>query len=154
MKILIVVFIAAYAVLGHGALRHAMAQTIKTADGAGPGYFNLKDDMKSYQIIYKEYGKDYMDYYHAVRERVVQKLKGNYRDHYRDGDVDLSFILNSNGSLGRIDVDLGKSTTDKKLIDIALLSLQQAAPFSPFPKALDAAELPFSLTISFKEKNN
>ena len=113
-KILIILLVAAYAALGHISLRNAIAQTIKTADGAGSGYFNLKDDMKSYQIICKEYGKDYMDYYHAVREKVVQKLKCNYRDHYRDGDVDLSFILNSNGSLGRIDFDLGKSTPSKR----------------------------------------
>ena len=117
-------------------------------------YFSLKDDMKSYQIVYKEHGKDYLDYYHDVREKVVQKLKCNYRDHYRNGDVDILFALNSNGSLGRIDVDLGKSTSDKGLIDIALYSLRQASPFAPFPKELNAAELPFSITISFKEKNN
>ena len=132
----------------------ASAQTIVATDGLGQGCANIKDDVKSYEIIYKEYGKAYKDYYQSVREKIVRKLKYNYRDYYRDGDVSLFFVLKANGSLVRIDVDLGKSTTDKKLIDIALLSLQQASPFLPFPKELDAAELPFSLTVSFKENSN
>ena len=129
------------------------AQTIISTDGLGRGVANIKDDVKSYEIIYKEYGKVYEDYYQAVRQRIVQKLQHNYRDYYRDGDVNLFFVLKSNGSLVRIDVDTGKSTDDKKLIGIAIASLQGASPFIPFPKELDAAELPFSLTISFKENN-
>ena len=149
----IIVPITICLILGHISLRDAAAQTIKAADSADMGYFSLKADMKSYQIICKEYGKDYTDYYNFVRQKIVQKLKYNYRDYYRDGDVNLFFVLKSNGSLTRIDVDTGRSTADKKLIDIALASLQQASPFRPFPKELNAAELPFSLTISFKENN-
>ena len=151
IKIITVGIAAAYFIL----FPHAIfAQTIKAADGLGGGRLYIKDDMKSYQIIYKEHAREYNDYYKAVRERIVQKLKYNYRDYYRDGDVDILFRLNSNGSLGRIDVDLSKSTSDKKLIDIALYSLQEASPFAPFPKELNAAELPFNITISFKENSN
>ncbi len=151
IKGFIVFLAAAYAISGNIYSPCAIAQTIKATDSMDPAYFSLKDDMKSYQIIYKEHAKDYLDYYNTIREKVVQKLKYNYRDHYSNGDVDLFFILNSNGSLGRIDVDLGKSTTDNRLIDIAILSIQQASPFPHFPKELDASELPFSLAISFKE---
>ena len=147
--ILVIILTAGFILAPH----KVSAQTIVTTDGLGQGCANIKDDVKSYEIIYKEYGKDYTDYYNAVRQKIVQKLKYNYRDYYRDGDVNLFFVLRSNGSLTRIDVDTGKSTGDKKLIDIALASLQQASPFRPFPKELDAAELPFSLTVSFKENN-
>lgn len=101
-----------------------------------------------------DHAKEYADYYQAVREKILKKLKDNYRDYYRNGDVDLSFVLNSSGILSRIDVNLGKSTEEKELIGIAILSLQQASPFLPFPKELTVPRLPLSLTISFKEKSN
>ena len=150
IKILITILSAVYFISSQ---QKIFAQTIRTTDGPGIDYFSVKADMKSYEIICKEYGKDYTDYYNAVRQKIVQKLKYNYKDYYRDGDVNLFFVLKSNGSLTRIDVDTGKSTGDKKLLGIAIASLQEASPFRPFPKELDAAELPFSLTISFKENN-
>jgi len=85
---------------------------------------------------------------------LTEKLKHNYIDNYNDGDIALSFVLNAKGYLMRIDVDTGKSTKNKTLIDVALLSLQEAAPFPPFPKELDVPQLPFGVTISFKEKND
>ena len=132
----------------------SIAQTIKVADGIDQSYFNLKDDIKTYEVICKEHAKEYGDYYKTVRERIVKKLKYNYSDYYRNGEVELYFVLNSNGSLKRIDVDTGRSTDDNRLIDVALLSIQQASPFPPFPKELDSAQLPFSLMISFREDNN
>ena len=134
-------------------LRNSTAQTIRDAGGLDRGSFSVKDDMRSYEVIYKEHGKVYEDYYREVREKVVRELKAVYRDYYRDGDVDLYFVVRSNGSLKRIDVDIDKSTKDKRLINIAVLSLQQASPFSHFPKELDGPQLPFSLTVSFKEKS-
>ena len=132
----------------------SIAQTIKAADHIDQSYLSLKDDMKTYEVICKEHAKEYGDYYKTVREKIVKKLKYNYTDYYRNGEVELYFVLNSNGSLKRIDVDTGKSTDDWKLIDVALSSIQQASPFPPFPKELDAAQLPFSLMISFREDNN
>ena len=132
----------------------SIAQTVKAGDRIDQSYINLNDDMKTYEVICKEHAKEYGDYYKVVRERIVKKLRYNYTDHYRNGEVELYFVLNSNGSLKRIDVDTGKSTSDERLIGVALSSIQQASPFPPFPKELDAAQLPFSLMISFREDNN
>ena len=149
-----VILIGVYVIFGYISLPGAIAQTTKSTDGVSVSSMNLKDDMRYYQIVCEGHDKEYKDYYHAVRGKIVQKLKHNYRDRYCNGDVELFFVLNSNGSLGRIDVDLDRSTRDKKLIDVALLSLNQASPFLHFPKELDVAALPFSLTISFKENSN
>ena len=131
---------------------NSFAQNIKGSDDMPGSYFVLKNDMKSFQIISGEHGRGYEDYYKVVREKIVHKIEYNYKDYYRDGDVNLCFILNFDGSLDRIDVKLDKSTSDKRLIDIAILSLQQAAPFPPFPKELDAPQLPFSVVVSFKRQ--
>jgi hypothetical protein len=154
LRILIVFSIVIYITAGGIFLMDSAAQNIKAADGLSRGCFDLKDDMRSYEVMYKEYGEEYGNYYRAVREKIVQRLKCNYKDHYSQGDVDLFFVLNSNGSISRIDVDIDRSVNSKVLIDVAVLSLQQASPFQPFPRDMDALQLPFSLTVSFKEKNN
>ncbi len=129
----------------------AFAQSVSVADGIGKGY-GFKEDMKTYEIIYREHGKEYADYYRTVRERIVERLRHNYCYNFRDGDVDLLFVLNSNGTIRRINVDLDASTDKKKLIDVAVLSLQQASPFPPFPDELPYRDMPFELTISFKKR--
>ena len=151
MKIYTYIMVVVYLILSP---LNIFAQTIAAKDGLGQSCVSIKDDMKSYEIVYKVYTKEYADYYREVREKIVRKLRNNYRDHYSDGDVYMCFVLNSNGSLHRIDFDLGKSTKDKELINTALISLQQAAPFQPFPKELSESQLTISLTVSFKENNN
>lgn len=127
------------------------AQSIRATE-ISRGGFELNDDIKAYEIICKEHPEEFDDYYEMVRKRIVQRLKNNYRDDFRDGDVDLLFILNSNGTIDRIDVGADKTDNDAGLINIAKLSLQQAAPFPPFPKELSVPKMPLSLTISFKKR--
>ena len=130
------------------------AQTIKTTNGIDQSCFTLSNDMKCYEVIYKEHGKEYLSYYQLIREKIIQRLKCNYINNYQDGEIILFFVLNAKGSLARIDVDTGRSTKSKELINIALLSLQEASPFPPFPKGLDISELPFTVTVSFKENRD
>jgi len=111
----------------------------------------INTDMSSYQVTPKEEVDDRSPYYRSIREKILARLKRNYTNHYNNGDVSLFFILNKEGDIVRIDVALSRSTKDVKLIDTALLSLQQAAPFGPFPKNLNTKQVLFSLTISFKK---
>ena len=67
-------------------LGNSTAQTIKTSDGLGRSYFKVEDDMKTYEIIHEEHGKEYADYYRAIRERIIQKLKRNYVNNYFSAD--------------------------------------------------------------------
>ena len=134
--------------------RPCFAQTIDASGEMDQEYMKLHSDMTTYRIISKDRREDYMSYYRAIREKILAKLKHNYIRHYNDGDVHLFFVLNKKGELARIDVALSKSTKDMKLIDITLSSLQQAAPFGPFPEELKAAgDMPFSIIITFKKDN-
>jgi len=96
--------------------------------------------------------KDYVSYYQMIREKIRQRLKDNYKNYYKEGDVHITFDLNSNGSLTGLYIDRADSTNDQRLLDIAILSIKTAAPFSPFPKALDLPRMSFNLTISFKKE--
>lgn len=128
------------------------AQNVSAINKPSRDSLSFGNDVRYYQIINYQNNKDYLSYSRAVRERIKQMLKKNYRDYYREGDVSLLFIVTSDGRLNKFDIDNKNSTKDKKLIDIAVLSLKDASPFTPFPKNLPADELPFSLTVSFKEK--
>ena len=149
MKTFGAIIIAAYFILYP---QKIFAQAIASKDGLGQSCVSIKDDMKSYEVVYKIHAKEYTDYYRVLKDKIVRKLKNNYKDHYADADVDMYFVLNPDGSLRRIDFDLDKSTSNKDLLCIALLSLQQAAPFPPFPKELDAEQLPFNVMVSFKKR--
>ena len=130
----------------------AWAQDIKTEGKVNQVYINIGNDVRCYEILYETKNTDYINYYKAIREKIVQTLKDLYRYYYKRGDVNLLFTLKSDGSLARFDVDSSKSTADKKLIGIATLSLKQASPFPPFPKDLPSQELSFNVIISFREK--
>ncbi|MCX5679926.1 MAG: hypothetical protein NTZ95_04640 [Candidatus Omnitrophica bacterium] len=124
-----------------------------TSDDTAEKHAKINADMSSYQVMSKSGADSSLPYYQSIREKILTKLKRNYANHYNDGDVNLFFILNKEGAIVRIDVALSRSTKDTKLIDTALLSLQQAAPFGPLPKDLNAQQVLFSLIISFKKDN-
>lgn len=130
------------------------AQSISASDEVDQKYLELNTDTTTYQIITQDKHEEYMSYYRAIREKILAKLKRNYTGNYNDGDVHLYFVLDKKGELIRIDVALNRSTKDTKLIDIALRSLQQAAPFGPFPEEFKGSgQIPFSVTVTFKKNN-
>ncbi len=96
--------------------------------------------------------KDYINYYQLIRERIREKLKENYRYYYKEGDVYLRFTLLSDGSLSEYTADPARSIKDDTLIHIATVSLIEAAPFQPFPKALTLPKMSFNLIVSFKKQ--
>ena len=112
-------------------------------------YVSLGNDMRYYEIIYHEDDKDYVTYADAVREKIKHSLKGRYERYYREGDVTFFFIIRSDGTLVKVDIDDKNSTSDTRLIDIVVRSMRGSSPFPPFPKELTDGELPFTLTISF-----
>ena len=128
------------------------AQNVSAINKISRDNLSFGNDVRYFQIIHYQNDKDYITYSQAVRERIKQALKRNYRDYYKEGDINLLFIIASDGKLNKLDIDYKNSTKDRRLTDIVALSLKEASPFSPFPESLSASELPFSLTVSFKEK--
>ena len=96
--------------------------------------------------------KGYINYYQLIRETIRQRLKNYYKTVNAKGDVALTFILTSNGTLAAIDVDDSKSVRDPSLIQITMKSVKESSPFPPFPKELSVPKMSFDLTISFKNE--
>lgn len=132
----------------------ASAQIAKGAAGniEHETYTVTATDMRSYEVIYEAINKkDYTAYSKIIREKIKEKLRRNYSYHFKDGDVDIFFILKFDGSLIDLGIDRTTSTDDKELIDIAAKSVRQASPFPRFPKTLPLSQMSFSIKVSFKE---
>jgi outer membrane biosynthesis protein TonB len=91
----------------------------------------------------------YQSYYALVRARIKQRAYFNYAEYYA-GEVYLTFILNSDGSLKDLKIIEEKSSGGPYLRTIGLKSIKEATPFPQFPKALKYPELTFNVVISFQ----
>ncbi len=91
----------------------------------------------------------YISYYQLVREKIRRTA---YQSYTRTavGEVYLSFIISSDGSLRAIRLVEDKSSPSAYLKEIALKSVKDASPFPDFPKDLDYPELSFNVVISFE----
>ena len=96
--------------------------------------------------------REYISYYHLIREKIRQNLKNYYRPYHGQGDVALAFTLASDGSLLDVVMENTAQGPDKRLQEIAILSVKRSSPFPPFPKALGRPRMSFNLTISFKKQ--
>jgi len=90
----------------------------------------------------------YMEYYKLIRER-IRRNAYRYYDIDKSGIVYLCFIVLNSGDLAQLTLSK-KSEASSKLIDIALRSVKDSAPFPPFPKELNYPQLQFSISIHFK----
>ncbi len=90
----------------------------------------------------------YMDYYRAVREK-IRSTAHRYYDYTDKGVVNISFIIRQDGNLSGLDL-MDQVQTNKRLIQLAYRSVNDAAPFPSFPKELDYSQLQFNLSIHFK----
>lgn len=144
-KLLLAALLITYIPFNYLTMPDCAAQTPRAVSG---------NDMVSYKITPYENDKEYITYCQMIRERIKERLKNKYTGYFKEGDVDLYFLVRSDGRLLRFDIDPKNSTDDGRLIDITVLSLKKSSPFPPFPKGLDADELPFFVTISFKEKGD
>lgn len=152
MKIILVIFSIIFILSCSIITLESPAQEMKSGVSVGRSYSNLGVDMQYYELRYDPNSEDYISYYKAVRQKIIEKLRNLYRYHYENGDVHLLFILKSDGKLEDFYVDRIKSTRDDTLIDIATSSLKRSSPFPPFPKGLAVPKVSFSVVISFKEK--
>ena len=108
----------------------------------------------SYEILEASEEKSlYLDYYQSIREKIRGVANDSYHSHSREGEIYLSFVLESNGNLKNIRLFEHKSSSDDTLRTIALNSVKEASPFSAFPKGLNQKQLSFNVIISFEREN-
>ncbi|NLE65077.1 MAG: energy transducer TonB [Elusimicrobia bacterium] len=91
----------------------------------------------------------YVTYYQIVRDRIRDRAYTNYT-RLSAGEVFLSFIIRSDGTLVELQVLEQRSTANDFLREVGLRSVREASPFPPFPKELDYPELTFNVQISFQ----
>jgi len=91
----------------------------------------------------------YISYYQIVREKIKRCAYQNYT-RTDVGEVYLSFIIADNGVLKGVRLAEERSSQNPYLKEIALKSINDAAPFPQFPKDLDYPQLTFNVVISFE----
>lgn len=91
----------------------------------------------------------YINYYQMVREKIRRAAYQNY-SRMETGEVYLSFVILSDGSLKETRLLEEKSSSSPYLREVALRSIKEAAPFPNFPKELDYPHLSFGVVISFE----
>ncbi len=91
----------------------------------------------------------YVTYYQIVRERIRDRAYVNYTK-LSMGEVYLTFIIKSDGTLGDLQILENRSVSTEFLKNVGIKSVQESAPFPPFPKDLDYPELTFNVQISFQ----
>jgi outer membrane biosynthesis protein TonB len=91
----------------------------------------------------------YITYYQIVRDRIRDRAYSNYTK-LSVGEVFVTFIIKLDGTLSGLQVLEAKSSANEFLRDVGLKSVQEAAPFPPFPKDLNYPELTFNVSISFQ----
>lgn len=133
-------------------VRNAVIGKNKTAVLKRPRILDkkLKDAILAQLPKEKELKKNpaYMDYYQIIRERIrINAFK--YYESIKTGEIYLTFIINNDGSLDGLYLDSNLSNHDE-LTDIALKSVEAAAPFPSFPKELVYSKLQFKISILFK----
>ncbi len=91
----------------------------------------------------------YISYYQIVREKIRRSAYQNYT-RSEMGEVYLSFLIATDGSLTTVQLIEEKSSPSPYLREIALRSIKEASPFPVFPKELDYPQLSFNVVISFE----
>jgi len=91
----------------------------------------------------------YISYYQIVREKIRRAAYQNYT-RTETGEVYLSFVISNIGDIKEIRTVEEKSSPIQYLREIALRSINDAAPFPNFPKELDYPQLSFNVVISFE----
>jgi len=91
----------------------------------------------------------YISYYQIIREK-IRRAAYQYYSRTEEGEAFLSFMVSSDGALNEVRYIEERSTKNPFLKEIALKSVNEAAPFPVFPKELAFPQLSFNVIISFE----
>ena len=95
--------------------------------------------------------KSYISYYKLINEQLRQSVI--YPSHFSEGEIGLSFILDSDGGLKDVKVIKTTAAESEVLKETAMQIVKRAAPFPPFPKNLQQTQLTFNIVFCFKESS-
>ena len=93
----------------------------------------------------------YLGYTQGIRQSIERRAYHYARSSdFASGEVYLTFVLTSAGALGAVKIIPGKTHASAYLQNIGIRSIQESAPFPPFPPDLAFPELTFNVIISFE----
>lgn len=95
--------------------------------------------------------KYYISYYRLINELLRDSVI--YPNDFSEGEIGLTFVLNSDGSLENIDIMQDTSYNNNSLRETAKLIVKNASPFPPFPKELSQKQLTFNVVFCFRERS-
>ena len=99
----------------------------------------------------KDGDQDYIRYHSLIRDRIKTEVARNYTRKMGEGKVELIFTVTRDGQLAKMAIDDSESIGKLELRQIAIKSLQSAAPFPPFPDSLEAEDLILCVLVVFKD---
>ena len=93
----------------------------------------------------------YLSYTQTIRQRIKQRAY-YYADNpdFASGEVYLTFMLSSSGALEGVKIISEKTHSSAYVQNIGMRSIEESAPFPPFPADLAFPELTFNVIISFE----
>ncbi len=93
----------------------------------------------------------YLSYTQTIRQRIKQRAYF-YADNpdFASGEVYLTFMLSSSGALNGVKIIREKTHSNTYVQNIGMRSIEESAPFPPFPPDLAFPELTFNVIISFE----
>ncbi|HSV43001.1 MAG TPA: hypothetical protein VLJ10_00460 [Candidatus Bathyarchaeia archaeon] len=99
----------------------------------------------------KMMGPRYMTYHEQVRSKIRNRAYFYVDDpRFAAGEVYLTFVLGSDGSLRDVKLVQEKTRANSYLGSVGLRSIKESSPFPPFPGDLNYPELTFNVVISFE----
>ena len=118
------------------------APNVKTLDGQRKTFVDLMPSEKIQNPIYNDYHSALRNQIRAKVLQYIETFVGNEQGYMR-----ISFIVNSLGELKAIRINEQHTQASKLLQELGLKSVEEAFPFSPFPKTLPYPELTFNIRI-------
>lgn len=130
------------------------AQRVESNEKQMPGIRSLGGERKiTVPLLQSEKmtNPKYLGYTQGIRQSIERRAYHYARSSdFASGEVYLTFVLTSTGSLGAVKIIPEKTHANAYVQNIGIRSIQESAPFPPFPPDLAFPELTFNVIISFE----
>ncbi|UCH12639.1 MAG: prepilin-type N-terminal cleavage/methylation domain-containing protein [Candidatus Omnitrophota bacterium] len=108
-----------------------------------------KSEAEKETIVWNEHMRP-SDYYRLIWQRINERIIANKPERPIAGEVLVSFAVTSDGKLAKKRAISVLPDTDPALVQIALDSVERAAPFPPFPSTIEKQGESFNIKISYE----
>ncbi|NQT23113.1 MAG: energy transducer TonB [Candidatus Omnitrophica bacterium] len=95
--------------------------------------------------------EEYIQYYELIREKIRKEASDTYKYGNNEGEVGVSFEVDSAGIIKKISHIPRSHSADNRLVNLALESVEKSSPFPAFPKTFKKDSLTFNLTVVFEK---